>query len=543
MPLSTLFRNLLKVFITDENRSLPGGNKPAANKQPISVRVDDNIRKLQSIFKDCSDVVIREFKINAHKPVKAYLIYVDGLVDDKTINQHVLRALQSKIGLAHQVKQTSIADLFTTVKEQLLPVVEIDTATDLQKLITHTMAGDSALLLDGLNTAIVIDAKQWEMRAVNESQSEPLVRGPRDGFTETLRINTAMLRRRIRTPNLKMEMFQVGRISRTDIVVAYIDTIANPKVVEEIRSRIKRIDIDGILESAYLEEFIEDKPFTVFPQVDSTERPDKAAASLLEGKVIIVVDNTPFCLIMPIAFSNLLQTSEDYYLRSIYASFIRILRFISINIALLLPALYIAIVTYHQEMLPTPLFISIAGQREGVPFPAFVEAFFMITVFEILREAGVRMPKPIGQAISIVGGLVLGTAAVDAGLVSPFMVMVIATTAIASFTLPNISVSYATRVLQFPFMFLAAALGLFGITAGLMGILIHICSLRSFGYPYLSPFAPTNFGDLKDMFIRVPHWAMISRPHLEAKRNPTRQSPGRKPGTYFRGNNRRGGWQ
>jgi spore germination protein KA len=385
------------------------------------------------------------------------------------------------------------------------------------------MAGNTALLIDGEKTALVLGTKGWESRSIEEPPAEPVVRGPREGFTEKMFTNTVLVRRRIKSSRLKLELMKVGLLTKTDIGIMYIDGIANNKVVEEVKKRLGRIDTDGILESGYIEEYIQDEWMTPFPQVLSTERPDRVVAHLLEGNVAILVDTTPFVLLVPVTFFHFLQSPEDYYTQWMATAMIRILRITAVNIALLLPALYIAITTFHQEMLPTSLLISIASAREGVPFPAFVEAFIMEAVFELLREAGIRLPRPVGQAVSIVGALVIGQAAVSAGLVSPAVVIIVALTAIASFSMPNYAGAFPLRIIRFPLMVFAASLGLYGIMMGLIAILIHLCSLRSFGVPYISPIAPFNRNDMKDLVIRFPLWSMFTRPRMIGYKDPKRQ--------------------
>lgn len=403
--------------------------------------------------------------------------------------------------LSHVQRQKG--NVFDTVKDMLLSTTQVEIAADMAKVVETVLAGQAVLFIEGTPKAIISS-------------------------------------RRIKSCRLKMEVLKIGTLTQTDVAIFYIDGIVNDKLVREVKKRLERIEIDGVLESGYLEEFIEDDPNSIFPQVNTTERPDRLCACLMEGRVGILVDNTPMCLIVPATFPQLLQSPEDYYNRFPYATFTRVLRVITMNIALLLPSLYIAVLTFHQEMLPTPLLISIAGQREGVPFPAFLEALMMELVFEFLREAGVRLPRPIGQAVSIVGALVIGQAAVSAGLVSSAMVMVVSLTAIASFTIPTISGSYVIRLLRFPIMILAASFGLFGVMVGLMAVLIHICQLRSFGVPYLAPLAPLKFSELKDTFIRMPWWAMTRRPTLLKVPDPVRQKPNQKPGPFQNKGQKRG---
>ena len=316
------------------------------------------------------------------------------------------------------------------------------------------------------------------------------IRGSREGFIESLQVNTSLLRRIIKSPALKLQSMKIGKYTKTNVVVAYIDGLVDQTLIEEITNRLQRIEIDGILESGYIEEMIEDNPYSPFPQLLATERPDVACAHLLEGRAVILVEGTPFTLIAPISFFSLIQSHEDYYNRFMVGSLIRWLRYVFLGISLLLPSLYVAVLTFHQEMVPTALMLSVAASREAVPFPAIVEALIMEITFEALREAGVRLPKQIGSAVSIVGALVIGQASVQAGLVSAPMVIVVAITGIASFMIPRYATGIAIRMLRFPIILLAGTLGLLGIMMGIIAIVIHLCSLRSFGVPYLAPLAP-----------------------------------------------------
>ncbi|MBC7326146.1 MAG: spore germination protein, partial [Moorella sp. (in: Bacteria)] len=389
-------------------------------------------------------------------------------------------------------------------------------------------SGDTVLLVDGHAAAIINGARGWEARAISDPVAEPTVRGSRESFVEDLRVNTSLLRRKIKSPHLKIEALRLGEVTNTDVAVAYIEGIVNEKLVAEVKSRLERIKIDAVLETGYIEELIEDNPFSPFPTVNHTEKPDRAAALLLEGRVTILVDGSPFVLTVPNLFVEYLQAPEDYYERFLFASAVRLIRFVSMILSLTLPSLYIAATSFHHELLPTPLLLSIAAQREAVPFPVFIEVLIMELSFEILREAGVRLPRPIGQAVSIVGALVIGEASVRAGLVAAATVIVVALTGIASFTF-FYSFSIAFRLLRFTLMVLSAALGLLGLISGLAVITIHLCSLRSFGVPYLSPMVPTTGVDLKDVVLRSPWWGMFTRPRLIARQEQKRQEQGLKP--------------
>ncbi|MET3942300.1 hypothetical protein ABIC22_005112 [Paenibacillus sp. PvP094] len=319
-------------------------------------------------------------------------------------------------------------------------------------------------------------------------------------------------------------MHYIGDYTQTSVAVAYIQGIAKPEVVAEVTKRLSSIRTDSILESGYIEEFIQDAPITPFPTLINTERPDTVAGSLLDGQVAILVDGTPFVLIGPVTFFNFFQTTEDYYQRYDISTFLRAIRLLSFLVSLLLPSTFIALTTFQQEMIPTTLLISLAAQREGVPFPALLEALLMEITFEVIREAGVRMPRAIGPAISIVGALVIGQAAVEAGLVSGAMVIVVSFTAISNFVIPYFSMATAVRLMRFPFMLLAGTLGLFGILVGAVPLLVHLISLKSLGADYMMPFSPFYKSNMKDLIMRVPWWAMKTRPNEKAGPNKTRQS-------------------
>lgn len=495
----------------------------------LSVCLNENIKVLKQVFSDCSDVVFREFFIGTPVPVKGLVIFIEGLTEKSLLNENLMKSLMFDLPSLPIAEKINTGNAFKIIKEQLLPFAETAETGEMLEMIEFILGGDAALLIDGSASALLPCTKGWNQRAVVEPETETVVRGPREGFTESLRTNTVLIRRRIKSTRLKMENMKIGALTKTDVNIIWIEGIADSSVVQEVRNRLGRINTDSILESGYLEEFIEDAPLSIFPTVNYTERPDKAAGALLEGRVAIITDTTPMVLIVPVTFTEFLQSSEDYYLKYIYASALRLLRLVTLNIALLLPSFYVAIVTYHQELLPTALLVSIAAAREGVPFPAFVEALLMEATFEVLREAGVRLPRPVGQAVSIVGALVIGDAAVSAGLVSPAMVIVVSLTAISSFTIPSYSGSFAVRLLRFPIIMAAAALGLFGIMVALLAILIHLCSLRSFGVPYLSPIAPTSWRDLKDVFVRAPWWKMFTRPRTIGYVEPARQDYGQRP--------------
>lgn len=495
---------------------------------PISPVLPELRAVLRLLFGDSPDIQFREFELGAAR-TPAMLVYADNLVK-KDYLMTMLDAML--IRLRHEPFPARAPELLRFLQTRTLISSEIHTMHTVGDVVTTVLSGDTALLVEGLQAGIRVATRGWEHRQPEEPVAEPVVRGPKEGFTETLGVNLALLRRRLQDERLRVESMRLGKRSQTTVLLVYLDGIILPELVAEARSRLERIHISGIMESGYVEELIHDDPFTPFPLMKQTERPDVVAASLLEGRFAVLTDGTPHALIAPATFTGEMQSVEDYYQHWLMGSFIRLLRYLYLMVALLGPSVYIAVTTFHQEMLPTNLLLSLMGAREGVPFPAVLEAIAMELTFEALREAGVRLPKPVGQAISIVGALVIGEAAVMAGLVSPVMVIVVSITAISTFIIPTFSATLAIRLLRFPMMLLAATLGFYGVLLGLLAISVHLASVRSFGVPYMSPTMPPTYEDMKDLFIRGPWWMMRKRPKflpvLDRMRQP--EAKATKPG-------------
>jgi spore germination protein KA len=511
----------------------PAGGNRVTTEQPVqklllSADIESNLKQLKGIFQNCSDVVFREFLFAQREQIKLALVYTDGLVDKTLVSEQIMKALALNVPMATDNMEITRNNALHYVKMRGLCVHQVQETGKIQDVVDAVLSGDTVLMVDGHAIALINGSRGWEARSVADSITETVVRGPRESFVETLRTNTSMLRRKIKNPNLKIETLKLGEVTKTELALVYIKGIVNEGLVHEVKDRLSRIKIDGVLESGYIEELIRDHPYSPFATMAHTDRPDRVAANLLEGRVAILVDGTPVALTVPYLFIEAIQTPDDYYEQFLFASAIRVLRVIFLVIALTLPSLYIAIISFHPEMLPTPLLMSIAAQREAVPFPVFVEAFFMEVAFEIIREAGIRLPRPVGQAVSIVAALIIGQAAVQAGLVAGATIIVVALTAIASFTV-YYSGSITLRLLRFPLMFLSASLGLLGLISGIVIIVVHLAGMRSFGVPYLAPVAPTIQGDLKDSAVRLPWWSMRRRPHLIGQNDQRREIPGLKP--------------
>ena len=467
----------------------------------ISSILQDNMNTIRDIFKHSSDIVYTDFE--SYSGVKAIIIYIDGVVEKDSLNQDVITPF------ILEYKNDSIKKCIHVAAN-----VEIST---MQEAIDKILEFQAVMFLDGFNIAYAIDAKGWDKRTIEEPESEIVIRGSKEGFVETIRINTSMLRRKIKNPNLVFEALKLGRQTKTDVAIAYIDGIANKDILDELRKRLSLIDIDGVLESGYIEEYIEDSHVSPFSTIGNTQKPDRVAAKLLEGRIAILCDGTPHVLTVPYLFIEHLQSSEDYYMRPYIASFLRALRIFAFFVSVFLPALYVALQTFHQEMIPTTLLIRMAAAKEGLPFPTAAEAFFMILMFELLRESGTRLPRQVGSAVSIVGALVIGEAAVNAGIVSGTMVIVTSITAICSFIVS--SLSEVMVIYRLVFLFLGGFMGLYGIACGIAVTVAHAVSIKTFGVPYMFPLAPFNIEGMKDYEIRFPLFKMIKRPKFIVNKN------------------------
>ncbi len=470
---------------------------------------------MRTILGQSTDVIFREFSLRGQEEIPCTLVAVDGLIDKLLLDTFILRVLMVDFAGQKELEQMTVANALATVFKFLAPAIELKIINKTGDAVDTILSGDAVLFFGETAEALVVGARGWANRGVTEPETEAVVRGPREGFSETLRTSTSLLRRKIKHPSLRMHSLKIGELTKTDIVVTYIEGLAKPDIVQEVMRRLQRIKIDGILESAYIEEMIEDVPYTPFPQVRHTERPDVLAAGLLEGKVGILVDGTPIALMVPAVFIQFMQVSEDYYEKAVIVVLVRFIRYLGVFVALLAPSIYIAVATFHQEIIPTTLALGIAAGRSGVPVTALLEALLMTFALEIIQEAGLRLPKPIGQTIGIVGAIVIGDAAVKASLVSPQMVIIVALTAIATYSIPYYDLAIAMRLIRFPLMILAGTFGFFGIGIGLYGLLIHLLSMRSFGHPYFSPVAPLRIRTLlQDTFVRAPWWAMKRRPQI-----------------------------
>lgn len=477
----------------------------------ISPDLERNIQFIKELLGFSEDLILRRFQIYGH--FQAAMFYFCNMVDEAAASVEILKPLMyTPPHLAG--KRIPLNDLKETLMNDAIYHSKCSFENGQAKIVEALLRGGTIVFIDGLEEAIMLETKQVEKRAIQQPDTEQVIRGPREGFIEQLATNISLLRYRLPTTDFRMESMVIGRITKSKVAVCYLKGIVNEALVEEVKTRLSAIDIDGVLDVGYLEQFIEDNHFSPFPQVQNTERTDKAVANLLEGRVIILVDGSPFALIVPTVFNQFYQTAEDYSERFLMVSFIRLFRLLALAFSLVTPSLYVAIISFNPELIPTEFAVAVSGGRAGVPFPSIVEVLVMEASMEVLREATLRLPQQIGGALSIVGVLVIGQAAVSAGFVSPITVVVIALTTIGSFATPAYNAALALRLLRFPLVILSGMFGLYGVMVGLIVIANHLLSLKSFGIPYLSPVVPGNFDGMKDTVARWPLWSMIRRPTM-----------------------------
>lgn len=470
-----------------------------------NVQDGDALRNIEKIFGMDHDFVKREMIALEHIP--ATVLYLNSITDKDAISKEVMKPLTES-----KACQQGNEPLKDYVLKKVLFHADVKTETELTKVVEGLIRGNTLLILKGLNDVFLINTYKTDKRSISQPDTEQVIRGSREGFIENLQSNTALIRARIPIPDLRVKSLKIGTMTQTNVVICYIDGVVNQALVADVEKRLNNINVDRILDAGYIEQFIQDNPRSPFPQVKSTERPDVTVGNLLEGRVCILVDGSPFVLIVPATFAQFYQTSEDYNERFIMVSAVRIVRVVALLFSLIMPSLYVAILSYHPELIPTAFAVAITSGRAGVPFPAVVEVFLMEAAMEILREATVRMPKQVGGALSIVGVLVIGQAAVEAGFVSPITVVVIALTTIGSFATPAYNMAIGFRMMRFPLLIMTGLLGFYGLVLGLLLVNNHVLSLKSFGVPYFSPMAPLNFEGLKDTVIRAPLNWLLDRP-------------------------------
>lgn len=475
----------------------------------VSAELETNKKNINKIFNKCKDLIIREFKITNNPKYSGLLVYIDAMIDTRIFEETIIHKLTA------EKSEYSYSPDSIEYSKYLLGVNDNNIYKGLDKVVEAVLSGKIALFIDFIDEAIIININNPPSRSIDESPSESVLRGPRESFTESIATNIALIRKKIRSTNLKIETSKIGNETQTEIDIVYLSNIADIGIINEVKRRLNKINIDSVLDSNYIKEHICDVPVSNFPVVYTTEKPDVLAAKLLQGRVCILLDGTPVALSVPAFFMEFLITVEDQYLGIIPATINRWVRYTSFLISITTPGIYVAITTFHQELIPTPLLVTFISARSGVPFPGLFEAVLMLAAFELLREAGGRMPRSLGQSISVVGALVLGQAAVEAGLVSTPMVIVTSISALATFTVPSTDLSLGFAFNRLILLVIGGSLGLFGLTCGLIILLIHLISMRSFGEPYLSPMAPLDINKLSALFVRPPKWVKFKSSFLD----------------------------
>lgn len=479
-------------------------------KVKISKYLDRNIAVLNVLFNKCGDVVQKTIILEREEgKTRVHIVYIDGLVDSGQVEESIVKPI------TYEWRNCRTGDVWSSIMYRESHAVEIKKETSFDSAVASVLKGDTAIFVDGYHEAMVVSTKKLPLRSISENDKEAGMRGPRDSFNEGFRSSTALIRRRIKDAKLRVEQGTIGQRSRTDYAIMYMEDIAEASLVDDIRNRIEKYEIDGIFDSGMAEHLMEDNWYSPFPMFQSTTRPDKVASGILEGRVAVVFDNSPEVILAPNNFNMLLQASDDYYNRWAVGTFARFLRYIAAFIAITFPGLYIAVTVFHSEMLPTKLLFAIAYARTMVTFPIVVEMLIMEFLFELLREAGIRLPGPLGNTIGVVGGLIVGQSAVEAGIVSTIVVIVVALSAIASFAIPNEEFASVFRLLKFFIIITSAVMGLYGFILGLLIVAIHLSNLKSFGVPYMMPVVGNVRGNRegrKDFVMRGPIKSMKFRP-------------------------------
>jgi len=498
-------KDLLSVRKLNNRKSINKIQEPSGDS--VTCNIETNIKKMETEFNLSrnTDIIIRRFKVAGK--ISACIVFIDGMVDRKTINDLILRQLMTP-GHFEELCDNAIMDY---IVDSVLSIDQILRSKEYKEVIRHILDGLTALFIDGYDECLLIETRGYEKRNVDKPVTENVVKGSQEAFTENLRTNITLIRRIVRNKNLVTEILPVGKTNNMSCGIMFIEGIANPKIIREVKRRVRNINKDYIDGTEMIENLIVDNTTSIFPQVLTTERPDRTASFLMDGMIVIIVEGTPSAAAVPVSVFHLFHSPEDYYLQWQFSTFVRFIRVFGMLTAFILPGLYIALVLYHHEMIPTELLIAIVNAREKVPFPSIGEVLIMEIAFELIREAGIRVPGVIGNTLGIIGALILGQAAVSAGIVSPILIIIVSVTGLGNFSIANYSFAFTIRIIRFIFIFLGAMAGFFGISIGLVIIGSYACNLKSFGVPYLSPIAPkTKFG--RGVFTKPPSYKQQQRP-------------------------------
>jgi len=478
--------------------------------------IDSKINTIINALGSSTPIKVKKISLGKDPSIQGAIIYIDGLVDKNIINRDILNPLM--IGISNSIVLNSDTSNFlcSTYITADCTIIK-DNTMDVYKNIKN---GNTLLLIENIEDYIIIDTTGGVIRQVSDPLNETSLRGSRDGFVENLEVNISLLRRQIKDSNLCIEKLVVGRRSQTDLAIVYIKDLVNTEALDDLRERINAVDVDSVTGIGSFQEFIDENPYSIFPMCMSTERPDRVTPSIMEGRIAVILNGSPFVLTLPSVFVEFFHTVEDYNERTISVNIIRFLRFLSVLLVITLPSVYLTLIKYNGELIPVEFVVPVVQSRIGISLSPFMEILILEILMEILREGGLRLPSKIAQTLSIVGGIIIGNAAVQSNMVSPTTLLVIGITIIASFAVPTVDMSISIRMLRFPMLFLANSMGIMGIATGYTLLIIHLSSLENFGVPYMA----FNKDDLKDSFTRAPLWKMNSRPSIISDRNKKRQT-------------------
>ena len=486
-------------------------------EEKLLLSLKSNIDYIKYIFSDCGDIVYREFFAGCNM----CLVYIDNITNSVAIEESILTNLMNRSDMH--------GDGNEFIDRSLLEVVSVKDVKKIytfQEVINAILSGDTVILCDEADSALQASTKGFPTRGVGSVKTEVSVLGPKDAFNESIAVNIVLIRRRIKNTKLKLKRMKIGTGTKTDIAVMYMEGIVNNEILKNVEKSLENVDIDGVYDSGYIEQLIEKEFTSPFPQIQITERPDKTASSLMEGRIAVVVDNSPYVILLPAPLNEFFQSADDYYERWEIMSFIRFMRYVGAFLAVSLPGLFIALAVYNPSVLPVSLALKIAGSRQNIPFPTAAEMLVMEIAFELLIEAGIRLPSPVSSTIGIAGGIIIGQAAVEAGIVSPMIIIISALTAICTYVIPNTSVTAGIRIFKYIIIFTSSFFGLFGFWIGILLLLIHLSSIKTFGIPYLYPFCSASengYSDLKDSIFRLPLFMIKKRPVYANKENRKKQ--------------------
>lgn len=482
---------------------------PHQPSTPLQEDLSKNLEQIRTLFDRTGDLVIREITLG-QRP--AALVCMEGMTNMQAVAQGILNPL-----LKADYPSASPKEQFHRIKTTVIALMEQVELTDYETLCGMIMSGFAAILLDGWNKGVAIGVQGFNFRSVSEPATERMQRGSREGFVEVLRINVSMIRRRMKSTDLRIELLKLGTTSHTDACLCYLRGAVEPEILDRVRARLQAIPLENVLETGYVQPYLEKKPLSLFSGVGVCERPDTLCGKISEGRIGILVDGTPMALVIPFLFSENFQSFDDYTDRPYFATFTRWLKFCAFFVAILLPGIFVAMGTYHPEMFPTPLLYNLAVAEASQPFSLMTEALLIHLIYELMREAGLRLPKPIGHVVGIIGGLVIGDAAISSGIISAPMIVVVAITALSSFTVPQLYEPMA--ILRFVFIFVGGTTYLMGVMLVLAALAVNLCAINPYGIPYTAPLSPLRLRSWRDVLCRS-SWKNLAKKRVLVQNMP-----------------------